>query len=270
MKIVALIKTWSGQEWLKACIDSIYPHVYKIVLLTSDISWIGGRDNPSIPVIEDIEQHNDPDQKIIHINHDEPNQMKHCMYAYSYIKNSLDCDYVQLIDSDELWSNADYKKAIEFLTANPDYNAYRTNMYTYVKSALYRVDPPEPLKPVCFIKPNLPDMGMEPRGCAIKPFIMMPDVWCHHFVFVRAHFNHVLEKLIQSHVSEKQPYESMDRWIPEVWNKLPNYNKSMFPNGAHPAIGFGAHWKRLKQIEIKELPECLFSKYKEVFNWGRV
>jgi hypothetical protein len=269
MKIIALIKTWSGEEWLKPCIESIYNYVHKVVILTSNISWIGGVDNPSLPVIKEMLEFYDPDNKLIHIEHDEPNQIKHCMYAYKYIQNNLECDFVQLIDSDELWDVNNYKRALSFLKNHPDHKAYRTNMYTYIKSPFFRIDPPEALKPVCFIKPDLNDMGLEPRGCAIKPFTIMSDVWCHHFVFVRYHFNKVLEKLIQSHVSEKQPYEDMSKWIPEVWNKIPWYNKDVFPNGMHPAIGYGHQWKNVRKLDYDELPEVLHNqRYPDILRFG--
>lgn len=255
MKIIALYKVWSGEEWLEASVESIEPFVKKIIILTSDVSWIGGKENPSLPIVQKIaEKYID---KVVHLRHDEPNQIKHCMVGYEYIKKKFQCDYVQLIDSDELWDKINYEKAINFLKKHPDFDAYRTQMYTYIKSPFYRIEPPEPLKPVCFIKPNLPDMGIEPRGCGIHPFIAMPNVWWHHFVFVRYHFNKVLEKLIQSHVSEKQSYESMDKWIPEVWNKLPDWNKQIFPHGFHPAIGFGTNWKSIKKVELKDLPSVL-------------
>jgi hypothetical protein len=272
MNITALIKVWSGEEWLKACVESIYPYVHKIVLLTSDISWIGGRGNPSLPIIREIQKCRDKEKKVIHINRDEPNQIKHCMEGYNYIKQNIrNTDWIQLIDSDELWDKANYEKAIKILQERPNEKAFRTQMYTYIKSPYYRVDPPEPLKPCCFIKPNLPDMGLEPRGCAIKPFYTMPDVWCHHFVFVRSHFNKVLEKLIQSHVSEKQPYEKMNLWIPEVWNRLPNVPMGWtIPRGGfHPAIGFGRNWKKIRVVPLEELPEILHNKrYPEILKFG--
>ncbi len=264
MKIIVLLKSFTGEEWLQPCIDSIYNHVHKIVLLTSKISWIGGEGNPSIPVIKTITECYDPEKKIIHINYDEPNQIKHCMHGYRYIQNNFDCDYIQLIDSDELWDKKNYTASLEFIKKNPGYKAYRSEMYTYIKSPFYRIDPPEPLKPVCFIKPDLSDMGLEPRGCSLKPFIIMEDIFCHHFIFVRYHFNGVLEKLIQSHVSEKQPYEDMSKWIPEVWNKLPNCKENF-----HPAIGYGTSWKRIKQIQYEDLPEVLHNqRYPDILKYG--
>lgn len=269
MIIVALYKTWSGEEWLEASVRSIYNHVDKIVLLTSGVSWIGGKGNPSIPVIERM-LGNDPSNKLVHINRDEPNQIKHCMIGYKHIQEVFpETDYVQLIDSDEVWDKTNLVRARRFLEGRPNVPAYRTHMFTYLKSPYYRVSPPEPLKPVCFINAKLPDMGLEPRGCAIKPFVIMDNVWCHHYVFVREHFNKVLEKLIQSHVSEKQPYENMSRWIPEVWNRLPDWNRQMFPNGIHPAIGFGHSWKSLQTIRLDEIPEILKTEqFRHILTYG--
>ena len=265
MKIVALIKCWSGEEFLEPSVESIINHVEKVVLLYSEVSWIGGTGNPSAAVIANLKKKYP--NKIVVLRHDESNQLKHCDYGYKYIQSHFDCDYVQLIDSDEPWDDTDYIKAKEFLARNPGYKAYRTQMYTYIKSPFYRVDPIEPLKPVCFIRPDLPNMGTEARACTIEPFAVMPDVYCHHFVFVRSHVNKVFEKLIQSHVSEKQPYEPLPTWITEVWNKLPDYNRQRFPNGFHPAIGFGHNWKNLKVVEKDDLPK-IFGKYGYVYNFG--
>jgi hypothetical protein len=274
MKIIAFYKCWSGEEFLIPSILSIYKHVYKIVLLTSNVSWIGGKDNPSIEQIEKFKQEFDHERKIFHLEYDEPNQLKHCDYAYQWIKERWGnkIDFVQLIDSDEIWDDNNYKKAIECLRNNPKYLAYRTDMYTYIKSPYYRIEPPEPLKPVCFIKPNLKDMGNEPRGCALKPFFHMNGVYIHHYVFVRNHFNKVLEKLIQSHVSEKQPYEDMSKWIPQVWNNLPNIPESWTRHrgGFHPAIGYGRNWKNLKKITDNEIPQIIHHPQCEyIKNFGR-
>lgn len=272
MKIVALYKVWSGEEWLIPSVLSIYDHVEKIVLLTSDISWIGGRGNPSLKTIKTLLEHHDDCKKVIHINHDEPNQIKHCQWGYEWIKENEPCDFIQLIDSDELWDNENYELAKKHLINNHGFDAYRTNMYTYVKNVKYRIEPPEPLKPVCFISTKRSDMGLEPRGCGINPYYTMTDVWCHHYVFVRQHFNAFLEKLIQSHVSEKQPYEQMDKWISQVWANLPNVPESWTKDrgGFHPAIGYGKNWKSVREIGNNELPSILrHSRFPDVMRWGK-
>ena len=54
MRIIALYKVFSGEEWLKPSVLSILPFVEKVVLLTSNVSWIGGRGNPSLPVVREL------------------------------------------------------------------------------------------------------------------------------------------------------------------------------------------------------------------------
>jgi len=254
MKIVALYKCWSGQEWLQPSIASIYPYVEAIVILTSGVSWIGARDNPSIPEIERIMKECDPDKKIHHVQHDEPNQLVHCEVGYEYIKQAFkDIDWVQLIDSDEVWDRHNIEKAMGWLESNRNTpgNAIRVRTYTYVKSPFYRVEPPEAIEPVCWIRANLPNMGMEPRGCAINPRVTIPDVWMHHFAWVRYHVNEVMVKIIQSHTSEKQPMHDIPYWIVEKWNKLPH------AHDFHIAVGFAHHYKSIKQIGREDLPEVL-------------
>lgn len=253
MKIIALYKVWSGAEFLAPSIASIYDFNHKIVILTSNISWIGQSDNPSLPEIERIKEDCDPENKIIHINHDEINQLKHCEYGYNYIKkNFTDVDFIQLIDSDEVWHRGEMEKAVKYLeTADSTADAFRVNTYTYIKSPFYRVDPPEAIKPVCFIRPRRKNMGCEPRGCGIHPFKIMPDVWMNHFAWVRYHVNETMIKIIQSHVVEKQPMHNIPNWIVNKWNKLPH------ANDFHIAVGFATQYKAIKVIRREDLPEVL-------------
>jgi len=268
MNIIALYKAWSGEEWLKASVASIINHVNKVVILTSDVSWIGGKNNPSLLAINDLKVRFT--DKVVHIRYNEPNQVKHCLFGYNYIRDNFpNCDYIQLIDSDEIWDDSNYNKAKDTLESNKESNfiAFRTNIYTYIKSPFYRIEPIEPLKPVCFIKTKYPDMGLEPRGCGLKPFMLMGNVFYHHFVFVRYHFNRVLEKLVQSHVSENQAYEPMDMWIPHIWNKLPIVERTA---GFHPAIGFGHNWMKVKIVNQENLPEVLGRpEFRSVLKYGQ-
>lgn len=252
MKIIAFFKVWDGHEWLSASIKSIYNYVDKILLLTSNISWIGQLDNPSIPEINRIKKDEDTENKIIHINHDESNQMKHCNYGYKWLEeNHPDCDYYMLMDSDEIFHDNEIKKAKEFLINNPDHKAYRCHVRTFLKSPFYMVWPPEPLCPTIYVKANQKNYGFEPRGCGIKPFIVIENSYYCHYTWVRDHVNSVFIKIIQSHVSEKQPMHDIDTWITTIWNNLPR-GKNL-----HIARGFAHNWLQIKQIPRSELPECI-------------
>src|SRR4030067_152050 len=274
MKIVALCKTFGGEEWIQPMVASIYPYVEKIVFVNSEISWVGRKGNTckreingmatgriltkrqgqylqvkSTMPLDKNKDKIDINDKIISLNFDTIDQLEQCTYG---------CDFVMLIDTDEVWDSKDLENAIQFLKENLNYQAYRSSVYTYIKSPYWRVSPIEPLKPVCFIKSNLNDLGNNARCCGLPSIVMKTDkgeIPYHHYVYVRNHFNTVLEKIITSHVSEQALYEDMAEWIPNVWNKLPNIN-----GGFHPAIGYKKNWFNLEVIGKDKLPKILREK----------
>jgi len=116
------------------------------------------------------------------------------------------------------------------------------------------------MEPVCFVKPNLETLGDKARACDLDYFLIR-DVWFHHFSHVRLNFNRVLEKIMTSHIWEQFEYADMSKWIPEVYNKLPEWNKKLYPDGFHPNNDFRHNWKGIKVVERAQLPEIL-RKYK--------
>lgn len=248
MKLIALLKCFSGEEFLEPCLKSIYKHVEKIIIVNSNISWTGNLGNRCKPVLDKlIEKGFDYQNKIIQLDCNTKNQKVQCEFGWNYIKHNLKCDYVMLVDTDEIWDNANIIRAKEYLINKPGFNAYRSRIYTYLKSIYYRVHPVEMLEPVVFLNAHLEHMGEQARGCSITPIFYMKDVFYHHFVFVRKNFDLVLEKLINSHSSEGQAVEPLDWWIGEKWNKIPE------GNNFQPAIGYQHIWGSIKVIDNNEL-----------------
>lgn len=253
MNIIALCKTFRGEEWLEPMARSIAPFVQKIVFVNSEISWSGRKGNTCKAEISRLLD-SDIKDKIISLNYDTIDQFDQCMYGYTFIKRDFpSTDYVMLIDTDEVWDDIDMRRAIDFLSLyQGDVKAFRVRMYTYIKSPFWRVNPEEPLHPVCFVSTQLPDLGANGARSCEFPHITIPKIHLHHYVYVRKDFNTVLEKIITSHVSENTRYEDMAVWIPEVWNKLPHVKE-----GFHPAIGFKNNWQGLIQIERDQMPRVL-------------
>jgi len=251
MNIVALCKTFRGEEWLKPMFDSIAPFVSKVVFVNSEVSWTGIRGNTCIAEINKLMGDPAKAQKIVSLTKTTTDQDEQCTFGYEYIRQHFPCDYVLLIDTDEIWDNTNFNKALEFLKANPNHNVYRCRLHAYVKSPYYRVVPPDPLCPVVFIKPTISKLGLPARCCSLTPYVIMQDVYYHHYVHVRKSFNLVLEKIISSHNSENDQYADMAEWVPNVWNKLPNVEN------IHPALGRAHLWKSIKIITEAELPEVL-------------
>jgi hypothetical protein len=240
-------------------IRSIYNYVDKIIFVNSELSWNGRRGNTCKKEISRIKTVMDRYDKIISLSFDTINQFEQCMYGYLTIKNNFKCDYVMHIDTDEIWDDDNLQRAIKFIQKNPRHKAYRSHIYTYIKSPLYRVTPIEGLKPVVFTSSALPDLGQSDRSCDM-PYILMDDnkgpILYHHYVYVRHSFNTVLEKIITSHVSENVEYQDMSKWIPEVWNKFPNI-EGHWLEGYHPHRDFKRNWMGVDQITKDQMPPVL-------------
>jgi hypothetical protein len=264
MNIVALCKTFRGQEWIKPMTMSIYPYIKNIVFINSEISWTGRQGNLCKDHILELMQTlpDGKNGKIISLDHDTIDQFEQCMVGYNYIKENLEADIVMLIDTDEVWNDHDLQVCIDYIKRHPNHSTYKNNVYTYIKSPLYRVSPPEPLEPVSFVQVDLPDLGKHARACDLPTQLILDEgdenkrLFYHHYVYVRDEFNTVLEKIITSHASEHRYYQDMGVWIPEVWNSLP-YIQGHWKEGFHPAIGFKVNWKDLDKIKRSQMPRVL-------------
>lgn len=268
MRIVALCKTFGGYEWVEPMIMSIYDHVDKIVFVNSEISWIGRLGNTCKPLIDKFKKTKDKEDKIISLDYNSIDQLDQCEYGYRYIQENLNCDFVMLIDTDEVWDDFHLNNAKTFLDKHPMYYAYTSALYTYIKSPFYRIMPVEPMRPVVFISPNLKSLGKHSRCFDVDYKVDMdimvdpplkqgtPAIAFHHYVYVRNDFNTILEKIISSHVSENRYYEDMSWWIPEIWNNIPNV-PTKYKDGFHPAIGFNGNWKKVEIIDKSLMPRVL-------------
>lgn len=250
MRIAALTKTFRGEESLEKMFLSIKDYIDKIVFVNSEVSWMGRKGNTCKEVIKKLDS-----DKVISLDYDTMNQLDQCMYGYNFIKENLDCDLVMLIDTDEVWDRKNLDKAIEIVVKNPDFKTYTSRLYTYIKTPFYRVEPPESIEVVVFVKPDLESLGENSRCYGLTPKKALEengDVYFHHFIYVRGKFNDVLEKVLTSHISENTEYRDMSWWIPNVWEQIPHVNNF------HPAKGFEHHWERLKRVEKKDLPEVFY------------
>lgn len=267
MKIAALCKTFRGDEFLEAMVRSIYDYVDHIVFVSSDYAWehkLQGNKQTEGNTCKDTIKRLQTEEgltKIIPLLYDSRDQFAQCMHGYKFIQNYLDCDFVMLIDTDEVWDSWSLQEAIKYLEKKNDHNyVYRARLYTYIKDIHYRVNPPEVMAPTIFVSAKRADLGENHRSCRLEPMCKMVDfmgepIFFHHFVYVRREFQTVLEKIRNSNGYEGNKIVDLEQWSEQVWNKLPNPLQGKWRAGFHPAVGFQGHWQGIKVVGDDLLPD---------------
>jgi len=245
---VALYKTYRGGEWLKASLDSIRPAVDVIVFVHSRSEWGSGpilrnnclvpaaewaRDNPGVPIVSIVGEYLD----------------QHSQYqaGYELIRIMFNFCHLLLIDSDEVWDEADLSKLKNAMSAGR-HAAYCCRLRTYVKSAFYRVEPAETCTPVVGLDMSKTEI-LGPRGMLIKDKVVLDDVWMHHFTYVRELEEDIRVKFRTSAIGDFVP--GRDRWLEDVWPRIPSVR------AFHPSQGYENSWGRIKKVCVKDLPAAM-------------
>ena len=112
MRIIALYKTFSGEEFVEASIESIYNSVSEIVMVHSNVSWSGEKGNTVLPVVQRWAEEKDKKNKIINLVGDFRDQNAQYNHGLSFIRRKLGFyDFVLLIDTDEVWDRDNLYRA---------------------------------------------------------------------------------------------------------------------------------------------------------------
>ena len=255
MKLVALYKTFRGDEFIEASIESIYDHVDHIVFVHSNTSWNGQTGNTIKPIVDGWVELYDYKDKIIQIDHDCTMQDEQYRVGFNHIKNHLDDCWVLLIDADEVWDDGDMEAAMDILPElSPETMSCRCNLHTYIKNIFYRIHPTYG-QPVTFVRSTWPgEIGT--RGLDVRPSMVMKNVFFHHFTYVRRSLGIVKEKLLTSAKGDGgERLVDWDRWIREKWNKLPHDATDLHAFRLREKL-----WGSIKPIWLDDLPASVRNK----------
>lgn len=256
MRLVALYKTWDGEEWIATSLASIYDSVDAIVLMHSDRSWLGEIGNTCEAAAVAWCQQHDTERKVHHIACSTSSQEEQYAIGLACIDSlGLRPDVVMVVDADEIWSAADIGRARQQIAADKlRHPAYRCSMHTYLKTPFYQVDPPYG-EPLCFFRAGegAKWLTKRPRGQGC-PSGFLSDVWMHHFTYVRESFDAVDRKIAQSSTADgdiRTPH-----WD-DIWKALP------FGRDLHGCAQWRHVWQRVRRVWRHEIPavvwqsECL-------------
>lgn len=253
LRIVAVTKTFRGEEWAVDSLSSIYPYCSRIVYVHSDIAWNGDKGNT---VRELVRGFADPCDKIVHLDREGDQNDQYNAAIQWLFENEVRYDYLMLIDTDEVWSDEDWKKSLPILEANLEENepamAIRTQMYDYIKSPFFRVDPPAPLKPVVFVHRDAVKLNaINVRGMTLTPYKILDNVYFHHFCSVRKSFSDVWHKHTTSCGIESEPIVEKKSWVTNIWNRLPHARNCL------PLQRYCSNWESIKCVTVNDLPKAV-------------
>lgn len=247
MRIVALYKTWDGGEFVDASLASIYDHCEAIVMVHSDVSWLGEHGNTVKPLaLAWCEQH-DRRGKVHHLDVSLNSQDAQYLAGLDYIaRHKLPHDAILAIDADEVWEDQYLERAKQQMTDQP-FIAYRSNMHTYVKTPFYRVHPPFGSPTVLFRDGR--QLVKSPRGCQ-SPAIQFDNVWMHHYTYVRESRASVERKLHQSCAADGGEMV-VPNWMRDVYDLMPA------GHNLHAFVRWRDVWQHINKIWIDEVPPAM-------------
>lgn len=247
MKIVALYKTFDGGEFIDASLASVYDNVDAIVMVHSDVSWLGERGNTVRQAALDWCQAHDEAGKVHHVDVSLDNQEAQYAAGLDYIaKHKIPHDVILAVDADEIWEDQYFERARQQM-ADHHVMAYRANMHTYLKSPFFRVAPPFG-SPTVFLR-DARQLLKSPRGCQ-APAYQLDNVWMHHYTYVRDSREAVERKLRQSCRADGGEVVVKD-WMSLVYDRLP------LGESLHGFVRWRDVWNHVKKIWWPEVPPAM-------------
>lgn len=247
MNIVALYKTFDGGEFIDASLASVYDFCTAIVMVHSDVSWLGERGNSVKPLAIEWCEKNDTQSKVVHIDVSMDSQEAQYEAGINYIRDhKIPCDVVMAIDADEVWEDKYIENAVRQMSDRP-YQAYRSNMHTYLKTPFFRVSPPYGSPTVFLREPK--KLLESPRGCRSQA-VQLSDVWMHHYTYVRDSREAVERKIAQSCKADGNE-QVVRGWMESIYDNLPEgRNLHAFERWKHV-------WHCVEKIWISDVPPAM-------------
>lgn len=132
--------------------------------------------------------------------------------------NYLNCDYILIIDPDEMFLQKDIKTILTIININEP--CYRVrNMETYWKTTDYVLSPKDKHQPVIAVNPKLVKFSHRRQLISLKdntPQVWQPviDIEMHHLSWVKSN-KQIQNKIKYFEHSKKVKFN----WFEESWNK---------------------------------------------------
>lgn len=208
---------FNDTDFLEATLRMFQPFIDKIAVLTGEKSWMGNIQND-----ESVEKVVSPlTEEFDNIHLVKGNWKAEAEQRNEGLDYLKECDYVLIVDADEMWPTENIHKVQEFILKNSGYNIFTTNWNTRFKNINWRVDPKEPFKPIVaisnkkglrFSKARAIASSYETANMLIPERILVVE----HFSYVRSDHPKIKEKLRTfSHANEV--LNGIDFWYEKIY-----------------------------------------------------
>lgn len=136
-----------------------------------------------------------------------------------------DCDYVFMIDSDEILLDSDLRMLVEMCRTGT-HAAIAVKLYTYWKTPEFRIEPPENGTIKMVLRGDVRVVGVR----EIREPHATSEAWCRHLSYVRTD-EEVQEKMrLSGHAREFRP-----DWYEQVWRAWDRDHELENLHPVHPA-----------------------------------
>ena len=220
VQILALNNT----DYIEAIINIFLPLVDKIAISINEKSWMGDIKNNG-----EVEKIIAPylSDKVVLVKgkwKTEAEQRNYCLD-----KGLPECDYVFIVDDDEMWVSEQVYRMREFMVGHPGYTVFNLSWHTRFKNINWIVSPDEPFKPtvviqtkagkinthkgIRFIKNRLIDSSNQQAwSCLVPEDIAVIE----HFSYVRSEDINIKDKIKAfSHANEI--INGTDFWYEKIY-----------------------------------------------------
>lgn len=252
-RFVALYKAWRGGEWFGASLESVAPHTDGAVIVFSDGPWLASLrlpENCQKPLTEFRRRH--PDYRIMERTGNFSRQEDQYAAGLAAVREEFGEDAaVLIVDTDEIWGGKQLELLRGTIEAHPHIQYFRSRIWSYLKSPLYRVWPTEDAH-TCVALQNARPQPTSGRFAirAAKSTMRMRLSIFHHFTYVREDELEIGEKFLNTSSQEAVP--SRVGWFEEVWPKLPD------GRDLHMTPGHERAWGRIKILPPQALPRAVW------------
>lgn len=221
------ILCFQDTDYLDVIINTWLPFVDKIVISIGEKSWQGNIQNNGIAE-KIVKKYLNNEKVFLH----KGNWKTEAEQRNENLKMQKECDWVFIVDADELWCSEDIHKMQDFALKH-DIIVIKSHWTTRFKNPDWAVEPKEPFTPVIMVnnKKNpefLNARDIKPTYTTSQGLVPMDYINIEHMSYVRGNDKLIKEK-IQTFSHAEEILNGVDWWFENIFLQVDLDSKFIHP-----------------------------------------